>query len=46
MVEYSPADELLIEEKWQELVEACRTAKVCRREDDCETSILPCQGGT
>ena len=34
MVEYSPADELLIEEKWQELVEACRTAKVCRREDD------------
>ncbi|MBO7242428.1 MAG: bifunctional (p)ppGpp synthetase/guanosine-3',5'-bis(diphosphate) 3'-pyrophosphohydrolase [Alistipes sp.] len=34
MVEYSPADEMLIEEKWQELVEACRTAKVCRREDD------------
>ena len=34
MVEYSPADEMLIEEKWQELVVACRTAKVCRREDD------------
>ena len=34
MVEYSPADELLIEEKWRELEEACRKAKVCRREDD------------
>ncbi|MBQ5924834.1 MAG: bifunctional (p)ppGpp synthetase/guanosine-3',5'-bis(diphosphate) 3'-pyrophosphohydrolase [Alistipes sp.] len=34
MVEYSPADEILIEEKWQELEEACRKAKVFRREDD------------
>ena len=34
MVEYSPADELLIDEKWRELEEACRRAKVCRREDD------------
>ena len=34
MFEYSPADELLIEEKWRELEEACRKAKVCRREDD------------
>ena len=34
MVEYTPEDELLIEEKWHELEEACRKAKVCRREDD------------
>lgn len=34
MVEYSPADEILIDEKWRELEEACRRAKVCRREDD------------
>ena len=33
-MEYTPADEILIEEKWQELEEACRKAKVCRREDD------------
>ena len=33
-MEYTPQDELLIEEKWQELVEACREHKVCRREDD------------
>ncbi len=33
-MEYTAEDELLIEEKWQELVEACRKAKVCRREDD------------
>ena len=31
---YTPEDEILIEEKWQELVEACRKAKICRREDD------------
>ena len=33
-MEYSPQDEILIEEKWQELVEACRANKVCRKEDD------------
>ena len=33
-MEYSPQDEILIEEKWQELVEACRKNKVCRKEDD------------
>ena len=33
-MEYSPADEILIEDKWQELVEACRKAKICRRDDD------------
>ena len=33
-MEYTPQDEILIEEKWQELVEACRKAKICRREDD------------
>ena len=33
-MEYSRQDEILIEQKWQELVEACRKAKVCRREDD------------
>ena len=31
---YTPADEILIEEKWQELQDECRKAKVCRREDD------------
>ncbi|MBR6720713.1 MAG: bifunctional (p)ppGpp synthetase/guanosine-3',5'-bis(diphosphate) 3'-pyrophosphohydrolase [Alistipes sp.] len=33
-MEYTQQDELLINEKWQELVEACRKAKICRREDD------------
>lgn len=33
-MEYSPQDEILIEEKWQELVEACRKNKVCRKEAD------------
>lgn len=33
-MEYSPQDELLIEEKWQELQEVCRRANTCRREDD------------
>ena len=33
-MEYSRQDEILIEQKWQELVEVCRRAKVCRREDD------------
>ena len=33
-MEYTPQDEILIEEKWQELLAACRTAKICRREDD------------
>uniref|UniRef100_UPI0040562711 RelA/SpoT family protein n=1 Tax=Alistipes sp. TaxID=1872444 RepID=UPI0040562711 len=33
-MEYSPEDEKLIEAKWQELVEACRKAKICRRDDD------------
>ena len=33
-MEYTQADELLIEQKWVELEEACRRAKVCRREDD------------
>ena len=31
---YTPADEILIEEKWQELQDECRKAKVCKREDD------------
>ena len=31
---YTPEDEILIEEKWQELKDECRKAKVCRREDD------------
>ena len=35
-MEYSPQDELLIEAKWQELAEACRKAKVCRRDGDWE----------
>ena len=33
-MEYTPQDELLIEEKWQELQEVCRKANTCRREDD------------
>ncbi|MBO5717077.1 MAG: bifunctional (p)ppGpp synthetase/guanosine-3',5'-bis(diphosphate) 3'-pyrophosphohydrolase [Alistipes sp.] len=33
-MEYTPQDEILIEEKWQELVEACEKAKICRREGD------------
>ena len=33
-MEYTPQDEILIEEKWQELVEACRKAKICKRNDD------------
>jgi GTP pyrophosphokinase len=33
-MEYTPQDELLIEEKWHELEELCREHKVCRREDD------------
>ncbi|MBR4964156.1 MAG: HD domain-containing protein, partial [Alistipes sp.] len=35
-MEYSAKDELLIEDKWQELVDACRKANVCRKEDDWE----------
>ena len=31
---YTPEDEILIEEKWQELQDECRKAKVCRRQDD------------
>ena len=33
-MEYTHEDEVLIEAKWQELVEACHKAKVFRREDD------------
>ncbi|MBQ5829944.1 MAG: bifunctional (p)ppGpp synthetase/guanosine-3',5'-bis(diphosphate) 3'-pyrophosphohydrolase [Alistipes sp.] len=33
-MEYTPQDEILIEEKWQELAEACKTNKVCRRDGD------------
>ena len=33
-MEYTQQDELLINEKWQELVDACRKNKVCRKEDD------------
>ena len=33
-MEYTPQDEIIIEEKWQELVEACEKAKICKREDD------------
>ena len=33
-MKYTPEDEILIEEKWQELQDECRKAKVCRREDD------------
>jgi GTP pyrophosphokinase len=33
-MEYTHEDELLIEAKWQELVDACHKAKVFRRADD------------
>ncbi|MBQ2142884.1 MAG: bifunctional (p)ppGpp synthetase/guanosine-3',5'-bis(diphosphate) 3'-pyrophosphohydrolase, partial [Alistipes sp.] len=33
-MKYTPEDEILIEEKWQELQDECRKAKVCKREDD------------
>ena len=33
-MEYSPEDEILIAEKWQELQDACNEHKVCRREGD------------
>ena len=33
-MEYTPQDEIVIEQKWQELVEACRKAKICKRDDD------------
>ena len=33
-MEYSPQDEILISEKWQELQDACTKHKVCRREGD------------
>ena len=33
-MEYSPQDEILIAEKWQELQDACNRHKVCRREGD------------
>ena len=33
-MEYSPEDELLIAEKWQELQDACNEHKVCKREGD------------
>ena len=33
-MKYSREDEILIEQKWQELQEVCRKANVCRREDD------------
>ena len=33
-MEYTQADELLIAQKWEELEDACRKAKVCRRDDD------------
>ena len=33
-MEYSPQDEILIEEKWQELVDACCKNRVCRKDDD------------
>ncbi len=33
-MKYTPQDEVLIEAKWQELVEACRKARICKREDD------------
>ena len=35
-MEYTPQDELLIEQKWQELQEACRKANTCRRDGDRE----------
>ncbi len=33
-MEYSPQDEILIAQKWQELQDACNKHKVCRREGD------------
>ena len=33
-MKYTPEDEILIEEKWQELQDECRKAKVCKRDDD------------
>ncbi|MBO7282534.1 MAG: bifunctional (p)ppGpp synthetase/guanosine-3',5'-bis(diphosphate) 3'-pyrophosphohydrolase [Alistipes sp.] len=33
-MEYSPQDEMLIAQKWQELQDACNEHKVCRREGD------------
>ena len=33
-MEYTKQDEILIEQKWQELQEACRKANTCRREGD------------
>ena len=33
-MEYSPQDEILIAEKWQELQDACNEHKVCKREGD------------
>lgn len=33
-MKYTPEDEILIEEKWQELQDECRKAKVCKRNDD------------
>ncbi|MEE1167930.1 MAG: RelA/SpoT family protein, partial [Alistipes sp.] len=33
-MEYTAQDEIVIEQKWQELVEACRKAKICKRDDD------------
>ena len=33
-MEYSPQDEILIGQKWQELQDACNEHKVCRREGD------------
>ena len=33
-MKYTPEDEILIEDKWQELQDECRKAKVCKREDD------------
>ena len=35
-MEYTPQDEILIEEKWQELQEACREANIFRRDGDRE----------
>ena len=35
-MEYTPQDEILIEEKWQELQEACRVANIFRRDGDRE----------
>ena len=38
-MKYTPEDEILIEEKWQELQDECRKAKVCKREDDWQFEI-------